>query len=380
MAEETEATVMTPISPTEAGAPPKVSPFGASPAASSPAAPSPASSSSAAPSPAASSPAATPPPPAPEDAPTVVKVAPSSPSASSGPEAAPAAAAPAAAGTPQTIRLKPVIRKPMIRKPMAPAARPTAAPVQKKAATGNLKSVTGPIPAQAILKKTGIVAEGILTPAQAQASKSKTTRISLESAIGVAPAKEAPAPLKTIRLRRPTDLKPAGSSPSPLSPITPASTKAEEPVAPIGEQPTLVRPNLSAGVDTAAETKVDDSQKKTLKLHRPGISVKRPTLGIKKPGASASEPAAATSDDGVAELPPTTLNNDVPELKPLTAADFGGSPDKALSAGVPKWVMTLSIITSLAALAVIGVVAFLLIQEGCGPDAGANAMAFIETN
>ena len=323
---ETDATEMTPVTPTEAGEPPKVSPFGAQPAASG--------------APAASAPAA------------------------------PAADAPA---TPSTIRLKPVIRKPQIRKPMAPAARPPAAPVSKSA-TANLKSVTGPIPAQAVLKKTGIVAEGILTPAQAQAAKSKTSRISLESAIGVAPAKEAPAPLKTIRLRRPSDLKPGGAGPSPLTPAgtakvhKPAELKPAEPTDDLSSAPTLppVTPAESGEVDSGV------TQKKTLKLHRPGATIKKPTLGVKRPGAGDA------GDGEVKDLPPGEMG-DVPELTPLTPVDFGES-DKGLSAGVPGWVMTLSLITTLAALAVIGFVAFLLVQEGCGPDAGANAMAFIQSN
>ncbi len=180
MADDVE---MTPISDAEGGAlPPKVSPFGAAPAA---------------------------------------------------PAAAPAApAAPAASPTASTIRLKPVIRKPSIHKPTIGGAKPIVpapAPAAAKKATQNLKSVTGPIPVAASLKKTGIIAEGIITPAQQQASKSKTSRISLESAIGVAPVKEGPAPLKTIRLRRPTDIK-TGAAPTPLTPA--AAPAAPAPVAP----------------------------------------------------------------------------------------------------------------------------------------------------
>ena len=126
-----------------------------------------------------------------------------------------------------TIKLKPVIRKPMIRKPTiggtpkpvtpaapAPADAAAAPAAPSKKATQSLAAVSDQMPAQAVLRKTGIIAEGIITPAQQQAAKSKTSRISLESAIGVAPAKESPAPLKTIRLRRPTDLK--HPAPSPL--------------------------------------------------------------------------------------------------------------------------------------------------------------------
>ena len=136
--------------------------------------------------------------------------------------AAPAADAPTAAPSSgvSTIKLKPVIRKPMIRKPTiggtpkpaapaapAPADAAAAPAAPSKKATQSLAAVSDQMPAQAVLRKTGIIAEGIITPAQQQAAKSKTSRISLESAIGVAPAKESPAPLKTIRLRRPTDLK-----------------------------------------------------------------------------------------------------------------------------------------------------------------------------
>jgi hypothetical protein len=225
-----------------------------------------------------------------------------------------------------------------------------------------------------VLKKTGIVAEGILTPAQAQAAKSKTSRISLESAIGVAPAKEAPAPLKTIRLRRPTDLKPGGAS----SPLTPAGTaKVHKPAdlkpaapEPAAEDASTVLKMTPVEMEPVTATDTGVTQKKTLKLHRPGTTGKRPTLGIKKPGA----------DDGeVKDLSPAEMG-DVPELKPLTAADFGGAAGGNLASGVPGWVMTLSLITTIAALAVIGFVAFLLVQEGCGPDASANAMAFIQSN
>lgn len=283
--------------------------------------------------------------------------------------AAPApAAAPAAEGA-ATVKLKPVIRKPMIRKPViggapkppAPAATPAAAapaapapaaapaaPAAKKA-TANLKSVTGQIPAQAVLRKTGIIAEGVLTPAQQQAAKSKTSRISLESAIGVAPVKESAAPLKTIRLRRPTDLKP-----SPLKPvIKPAGAPAAE--TPVSTSATTV----------AAEPEADVTQKKTLKLQRPsGLGVKKPTLGIKKP-----EPAAA--DGGVADLTPVADLGDVPDLAPLPAA--GG----ATSAGVPGWVSALSLAASVAALLAVGALVYFLYTEGVGPDAGPNAMAFI---
>ena len=306
MAEDVE---MTPISPAEGGSvPPKVAPFGA---------------------------AATP---APAVAPA--PAAPKVPLTSSAVSASPGLS---------TIKLKPVIRKPTIHKPVvgarpAPIA-PTVAPATAKKATQNLKSVTGPIPAQATLKKTGIIAEGIITPQQQQAAKSKTSRISLESAIGVAPAKEGPAPLKTIRLRRPTDLKP---TPMTLTP------KAEETPA---EAPTMPTAAPEPAADEASVT-----QKRTLKLPRSGgIGIKPPTLGL-------GSPAGADVSD---------MGGDVPDLGAVPA--FDAAAPRAEGLGVPKWVAALSLVASLAALLVMGCLLFNLVEEARhATGAGANEMAFLE--
>lgn len=328
MAEEVE---MTPVTLDDAATvPPKVSPFGARPAETA--------------------------------APTAATPAPATPAAAAPTAAAPAASAASQAGV-STIKLKPVIRKPQIRKPIiggakppAPAATAAASPAAAKKATQNLKAVTGPIPMQATLRKTGIVAEGILTPAQQQAAKSKTSRISLESAIGVAPAtKEAPAPMKTIRLRRPTDLKPNG--PAPLVPSKP----------PVSEPPpaaTAAEPEAPAGEESAV------TQKKTLKLHRPGIGIKRPTISS-APAAPAASAAPAGGD--VPEMPVADMAP-VGNLSPVGMA--GGESGK--SAGVPSWVAVMSLITSIAALAAVGFLMWHLWQEGVGPVAGANEMQFIQ--
>ena len=286
-----------------------------------------------------------------------------------GASAAPAPAAGGASGV-STIKLKPMIRKPMIRKPTiggtpkpaAPAPAPAAAPAAppSKKATQSLAAVSEQMPAQAVLRKTGIIAEGIITPAQQQAAKSKTSRISLESAIGVAPAKESAAPLKTIRLRRPTDLK--HPAPSPMKPIgAPAAVETEAPTV------------LTEVVPATAPTEETDSsttQKKTLKVHRPsGLGVKRPTLGIKKPGEH-------TANGDVPEMQPAEMG-EVAELSPLAPMDFG-APAESMSAGVPGWVSALSLVAGIAALLVLGAVVYFLYQEGVGPVAGANEMPFLE--
>jgi len=317
--------VMTPITPEEGGdVPPKVTPFGSA----APAAP--------------------------------------------GSAAAPGPAAAPSAGV-STIKLKPVIRKPMIRKPtIGGAPKPAAAPAApvapaaptapSKKATQSLAAVSDQMPAQAVLRKTGIIAEGIITPAQQQAAKSKTSRISLESAIGVAPAKEGPAPLKTIRLPRPTDLK--HHAPSPMKPVAPVAPAAETPAAPVAEAPTVAKAPAEGG-DEATTT-----QKKTLKIHRPsGLGVKRPTLGIPK-----KTEEAATGD--VPDMQPAEMG-DVPEIKPLPM-DFASSRSDDVSAGVPGWVAACSLVTTIAALLVLGVVVYFLYTEGVGPGAGPNEMPFIE--
>ena len=276
-----------------------------------------------------------------EAAPVPPKVAPFG-----APASAPAATPSPTAGV-STIKLKPVIRKPQIHKPVVGGSKPASpeAAAAVKKATQNLKAVTGPIPMQATLRKTGIIAEGILTPAQQQAAKSKTSRISLESAIGVAPVKETPAPMKTIRLRRPTDLKPGG--PAPLVPPRPPVSDTEVPPTP----PAPASEGEEAGV----------TQKKTLKLHRPGIGIKRPTIGAALDASGGDVP-----DMPVADMAP------VGNLSPIVDSDSGKS------AGVSNVVAALSLITSIAALVVVGFLMWQLWQEGVGPVAGGNEMSFIE--
>ncbi len=297
------------------------------------------------------------------------------PEASAAPEApaaaeAPTAAAPAAA---PTIRLKPVIRKPMIRKPVIGGAAPAApaapaaapAPDAPKKATQNLKSVTGPIPAQATLRKTGIISEGILTPEQAQAAKSRTSRISLESAIGAAPAKESPAPLKTIRLRRPGDLKPSPLKPAAPSPLKPVESPAAA-GAPVADMPSTEPANLTPVTEgTPAAPEATTTQKRTLKLQRPSASLKRPSLN------TASTPAPAASGDGVADIA------DIPDLKPLSPIESDSSSSGDTVAAVPKAVATISLVAGIAAVLVLGAVMYFLYLEGCSPDAGPNSMAFL---
>ena len=314
----------------------------------------------------------------------------------------------AAATSAPTVKLKPVIRKPLIRKPVIggakpvtlkpaagvpppPAAVPEAA--AEKQAEPQANPAAAPAAAQAALRKTGIVAEGILTPAQAQAAKTKTSRILLESAIGVAPTVKSSAPMKTIRLRRPTDIPPAPGAIKPaLSPLKPAvpevapaapavseaaAPQSADPVAAPAAEMTPVEAEVPESTDAvSAEPAATVTQKKTLKLRRPNF--KRPTVGgLRKPGAAvAAAPAAeapAADVPSVADIPDVA---DIPEIKPIVSS--GGEPsadDSKSVAGAPVWLNVTTIVAGIAALIVIGLCTWSLFCQAAGPDAGPNGLA-----
>lgn len=269
-----------------------------------------------------------------------------------------------------TLKLKPVIRKPTIggaaatgrpglrlptvggkpgQRPMA-TAKPAAAPAapapdtapsavdQLKSMTAKLKGITQQIPAQAILHKTGIIADQDLTEAQKQASKSRTARISLSDAMGVAPVKNEAAPMKTIRIKRPVDIQNPSSS---SLPRPPAVALAAEPAA----------------APEAAEATI--TQRKTLKIARPGGGV-RPTgkFGIKKPGATAVDKPTEGADAAVSDIP------DIPDMP------AAGAPAAVEDAPMPKnrvpavgGVMgAIGLVVQIAACGLIGFVAWLLLE------------------
>ena len=280
-----------------------------------------------------------------------------------------------------TLKLKPVIRKPTIgatgmAKPavrpglklptQAPAAKSEAAAAsaeqqqggameQLKSVTQKLKGVTQEIPQQAILRKTGIIADQDLTEAQKQASKSRTARISLSDALGVAPVQNEAAPIKTIRIKRPDAIaKPPTSAPA-------AAAPAAEPVAETPAEPAAAAPSPTL------------TQRKTLKIARPGAV--RPTgkFGIKKPGATATAAPAATAPaegDAVADIP------DIPDM-PATGAPAVPAAAPMPANAVPslsKGATITGIIFQIAACVVVGALAYYLYLDaklplfcgGCG--------------
>ena len=288
-------------------------------------------------------------------------------------------------GTPShasTLKLKPVIRKPVaggaarpgLKLPTRPAVGGAAAPATPAAAapaapapaaggdsvsqlqtvtqklkgiTQKLKGVTQQIPQQAILRKTGIIADQNLTEAQKQASKSRTARISLSDALGVAPVKDEAAPMKTIRIKRP-DL-PGAAKPA-----------AKPPAA--AEEPATQATAADGAPQGAAEQSI--TQRKTLKISRPGGGV-RPggaKFALKKPGA----PAAPAAKDGEAPADGDVPEMDVPEM-PAAAPAFTpyGPRNKEDDgvAGVPAGLLVFDFILQFAACIAVGFLGWLLYTD-----------------
>lgn len=244
----------------------------------------------------------------------------------------PEAVAPAAAGAPvrpMTVRLRPVA-----------APVPAAGSTQSIAVVDIPEPVTAPVALQPQSPPTpgaNPLPAGPKPPsaAQTQAAKSKTSRISLDSAIGVAPvggeAKDGP---KTIRLKRPTDLA------APTVPVQkpPASAAVRQ----TSRIPDSALPTAAEG-DSAAVT-----QKKTLK--------------IKRPGAAEAAPEAAVGGEGFPEGV---------QMTPISAADFDAKEESSVFTAV-------SAVAAIAAAVVVFALMWMLMGHAVGSTKGPNALAFME--
>ena len=240
---------------------------------------------------------------------------------------------------------KPVIHKPGEAVAAAPLPKPVETPKPMealKSVTQKLKGITQEIPQQAVLHKTGIIAESGLSDAQKEAAKHKTARISLSDAMGVAPVKdETAAPMKTIRIKRPINI-----------PTSPAAEAPAAPAAAPAPAPTQAAPAASAAPAPTI------TQRKTLKIARPTGAAVRPggKFGVKRPTQATTvaktASAAPVADDTVADIPdiPATAAAPVPHAAPAVQDS-------------PSWVWTLSALVQLAACAVIGALAWFLYQN-----------------
>ena len=226
-----------------------------------------------------------------------------------------------------------------------------------KSVTQKLKGITQEIPQQAILHKTGIIAEGGASTAQKEAAKHKTARISLSDAMGVAPVKDEAAPMKTIRIKRPIDIPGATSS---LTPPAAAPTVAPA-AAPVATAPTAPAATSAAPAAEKPAPSATVTQRKTLKIARPGGVAVRPggKFGVKRPSQATtiakSAPAAASAGAapaGDAEIP------DIPDIP----ANVQTIPAAAAPTEVegPAWLWTMSAILQFAACVAIGALAWFL--------------------
>lgn len=262
---------------------------------------------------------------------------------------------------PATLKLKPILRKPGadgagVARPMphlpvkpvtaastAEAEKPAEAPSvmeQLKGMTQKLKGVTQELPQQAILHKTGIIASQEMTEAQKMASKARTARISLSDAIGVAPVKSEPAPMKTIRIKRPVDLP----APAPAAPVASAATES------------------ASAVDQTkvAAAEVSVTQRKTLKISRPGAKFGAQKTVMSKRPAGVAPSAAAAAGKKEDEAPAAEVADipEMPAVAPLAAAPTGSTvPD------VPKGVAIMGIILQIAACVVMGALGYYLYND-----------------
>ena len=208
-----------------------------------------------------------------------------------------------------------------------------------KSVTQKLKGLTQQIPQQAILHKTGIIAEAAeQTDAQKEAAKHKTARISLSDAMGVAPVKNPPAPMKTIRIKRPTNL-PGGTSAT-LEPQPRPADAAPEAVA------------------TPAEPDTSVTQRKTLKITRPGGGAVRPTgkFGVKRPASQATTVVKKPGEGAPAEGEVA----DIPDLPTVSAAVPVPQPVKEEKPGAGT---TAAVIVQLAASIAVCVLVWLFYEN-----------------
>lgn len=279
------------------------------------------------------------------------------------PEAVAAAApAPVSSAAPATVRLRPV---PVAgaSAPVSPSARaatftapgstqpitPIHAPVPAVGSTQSIAPMNPPTaatisplqPQHPPTPGSNPLPEGPKTPsgAQIQAAKSKTSRISLDSAIGVAPMtpmsgdKSEP---KTIRLKRPTDLAaPTGK--------TGTATIRQTSRIPDSALPTVAQ---AASADTSSVT-----QKKTLKIKRPGMKEEGE-------GAGVARVAGAALSEGV-------------QMTPISALDHSAKPESSAFTAI-------AVFAALIAAVLLLLLTLCLGAHAVGPNAGTNSLASIK--
>lgn len=242
---------------------------------------------------------------------------------------------------PGTVRLRPVIKPATEPVSAARPAQPGHAEAFRTLDVTNLPPASSPLhPVHPPTPGSHPLPEGPKPPssAQVQAAKSKTSRISLDSAIGVAPMSPMGAEKsepKTIRLKRPVDL----AAPTPKPKVSTA------PIRQTSRIPDSVLPTAEAAAAEAASV----TQKKTLKIRRPGA---------KEEGAAA---AAAAGDEGFPEGV---------TLTPLGSIDYPSQQESGVFTKI-------ALVAAVLAIFVLGAVVWSLLAHSMGPDYGRNSLASV---
>lgn len=287
---------------------------------------------------------------------------------------------------PITVRLKPI----------APPTPPTdgagspispISPASSDAATVRLRPVTLAPSMTAQIVPNSAASSPSQVAATIQAAKSKTSRISLDSAIGVATsipiaAQENAAP-KTIRLKRPTDLAAPGTTSQ--VPITPQSFKS--PTAAIIPPPPAIRSASSTAAIKTATTSIRQTSRipdSVIPTEAPAAPAPAPapaatadsstitqkkTLKIRRPGTPDAASVTAESAEGGGSI-------DGVQMTPISDIEAYGAP---ASKGSKGFTVTAIIFASAAAILMV-VLNWCLAADAVAPLADKNAAASIPIN
>ena len=281
---------------------------------------------------------------------------------------------------PITVRLKPIA-------PSTPidgtgSAVSPISPASSDASTVRLRPVTLTPSMTAPISPNSAASSPAQVAVAVQAAKSKTSRISLDSAIGVATSipitpQENAAP-KTIRLKRPTDLAaPSDTSQISTTPITfkpttasiispPPANRPGFSTTPIKTTTTSVRqtsripdsvipteaPVAPAPTPAATMDSSTITQKKTLKIRRPGA-----------PETAAVTAESAEGSDGI-------------QMTPISEIEADGAP---ISKGYKAFTVVSIVFASVAAILLV-VLNWCLAADAIAPLADKNAAASIPIN
>ncbi|MBP5511342.1 MAG: hypothetical protein J6Z49_10525, partial [Kiritimatiellae bacterium] len=254
---------------------------------------------------------------------------------------------PATAPKPVTVAApKPVMPGPKPLTVSAPKPLTVSAPKPAAAPAAGAKPVTVAVPKPV---QPSVVSPKESSPAQIQAAKSKTSRISLDSAIGVGTGISSEP--KTIKLKRPSDLSPSAKAP------TPAPLSQTAPIHQTSRIPDSVLPQSTP--DPATVT-----QKKTLKIKRPGAASAPASAPVASASAATSEEKAKPANNGI--------GLDDADFANLTPLPLENVPKASSGVGT-----TIAAIAAIIAVITLGLLALCLGSQAMGPVAGPNALATV---